>query len=425
MFVDKVKVKVEAGNGGNGAVSFRHEIYVDKGGPDGGDGGRGGDIILHASRNQNTLAAFRYQKLIKAENGQNGSKSNKHGRSGKDLNVDVPVGTVIVGQDGDELADLNIDGSSFILAHGGQGGFGNAHFKSSVRQAPRVAEKGEKGQCLECVFELRMIADVGLIGLPNAGKSSLLTSISNARPEVANYPFTTLVPHLGVVDVGGESILIADIPGLIEGASGGKGLGDEFLRHVSRCDILLHLIDANSNDIEKDYNTIRAELLAYDKKVAKKHEIVVLTKSDTLTQDIIDMQINLLKSVINKNTKIFIISSFSKKGLDELLFYVKKRIDRNKAKVQKAILDTPEIPVIKLPDAPDHFTVKRVESGFVVIGRKIERFANRTDFSNEHGVRRIRDICKKMGIMNELKKQKIEADDIIIFGSPKIGEIRY
>ncbi len=425
MFVDKVKVKVEAGNGGNGAVSFRHEIYVDKGGPDGGDGGRGGNIILQASRNQNTLAAFRYQKLIKAENGQNGSKSNKHGRSGKDLNVAVPVGTVVIGPEGEELADLKEDGFTFKLAEGGYGGFGNAHFTSSVRQAPRVAEVGEKGQKFDCLFELRMIADAGLIGLPNAGKSSLLTAISNARPEVANYPFTTLVPNLGVVDVGGESILLADIPGLIEGASDGKGLGDEFLRHVSRCDVLLHLIDTNSNDIVDDYKTIRSELAAYDPKIAKKPEIIVLTKADTLTQDIIDMQVQLLKPALKARTKVFVISSYSKQGLDKLLFAVKQIIDKNRTKKQKIIMDAPEIPVIKLPDALDHFKVKKIDSGFMVTGRKIERFAHRTDFTNEHGIRRIRDICKKMGILNELKKQKIEADDEIIFGSPMIGKIIY
>lgn len=425
MFVDKVKVKVEAGDGGGGAVSFRHEIYIDKGGPDGGDGGRGGNVILQSSRNQNTLAAFRYQKLIKAENGQDGSKSNKHGRSGKDLIVKVPVGTVIMGPEGEQLADLVADGLSFTLAHGGFGGFGNAHFVSSVRQAPRVAEKGEKGQKFESIFELRIIADVGLIGLPNAGKSSLLTAISNARPEVANYPFTTLVPHLGVVDVGGESILFADIPGLIEGASDGKGLGDEFLRHVSRCGVLLHLIDANSNDVVTDYKTIRAELVAYDTKIAKKPEIIVLTKADTLSEDIIDMQLQLLKTTIKARAKVFVISSYAKQGLDKLLFSVKQIIDKSKAKQQKIIEASPEIPIIKLPDSADHFKVKKTDAGFVVIGRKIDRFANRTNFDNEHGVRRIRDICKKMGILNELKKQKIEAEDSIIFGEPKIGEIKY
>ena len=284
MFVDKVKVSVQAGNGGNGIVSFRHEIYVDKGGPDGGDGGDGGDVIVEASNNQNTLAAYRYKKLIKAKDGQSGSKARKHGRSAEDLIVPVPVGTMILDQEGSMVADLTVDKQTFVLAKGGKGGFGNAHFTSSTRQAPRIAEKGERGIKGEFIFELKVLADVGLIGLPNAGKSSLLASISNARPEIADYPFTTLIPHLGVVDVAGQSILFADIPGLIEGASLGKGLGDEFLRHVSRCSVLVHLIDVNSNDIAKDYKSIRQELADYSKEIAKKPEVVALTKIETLTK---------------------------------------------------------------------------------------------------------------------------------------------
>src|SRR3990167_7782581 len=231
MFVDKTSVTVQAGDGGNGAVSFRHEKFVDKGGPDGGDGGKGGDIIFEASRNQDTLSAFRYQRLLKAEFGQPGSKRRKHGRSAKDLLVQVPIGTSVY-KDEELIADLTKDEEQVVIARGGKGGFGNAHFVSSTRQAPRVAEKGEKGEKLELTLELKMIADVGLVGLPNAGKSTLLASISHAHPAIADYPFTTLSPNLGVVDIDKKtSILIADIPGLIEGASEGKGLGDEFLRH--------------------------------------------------------------------------------------------------------------------------------------------------------------------------------------------------
>jgi GTPase len=244
-FIDKVLVSVAAGNGGNGVVSFRHEKFIDKGGPDGGDGGKGGDVVFVASRNQNTLAAFRYQKEIKADHGNAGSKRKKHGRSAKDLLVALPVGTVASTADGTVVADLVEDGQRVIVAHGGRGGFGNAHFISSRRQAPKFAEKGDVGDAMDLTLELKMIADVGLVGLPNAGKSTLLSKISNARPEIANYPFTTLTPNLGVVDIdAGNSVLVADIPGLIEGAADGKGLGHDFLRHVERTAVILHLIDA-------------------------------------------------------------------------------------------------------------------------------------------------------------------------------------
>ncbi|HET7630365.1 MAG TPA: GTPase ObgE, partial [Candidatus Saccharimonadales bacterium] len=283
MFVDKVQVIIKAGDGGNGIVSFRHEKFIDKGGPDGGDGGSGGDVIFVASRNQNTLAAFRYQKLIKAEPGQTGGKRRKRGKSGKDLEVKVPVGTVVTDARGETLADLTADGQQAVVAIGGKGGFGNAHFVSSTRQAPRVAEKGEKGEEINAVLELKMIADVGLVGLPNAGKSTLLATISNARPEIANYPFTTLIPNLGVVDIDKQtSVLFADIPGLIEGASQGKGLGDEFLRHVERTAVLVHLIDAYQEDIVKAYKTIQAELKAYKVDLSKRPQIVVLTKVEGL-----------------------------------------------------------------------------------------------------------------------------------------------
>lgn len=234
-FIDKASVTILAGDGGNGRLSFRREKFVDRGGPDGGDGGDGGSVVFVASRNQNTLAAFRYEKELHAKPGEAGSSRRKHGRSADDLRVAVPVGTVVVDEAGQLLADLAVDGQEAVLAKGGKGGFGNAHFVSSTRQAPRIVEKGEKGEQKYLQLELKMIADVGLVGLPNAGKSTLLSVISNARPEIADYPFTTLVPNLGVVDVeGGQGLLFADIPGLIEGAAEGKGLGDEFLRHVER-----------------------------------------------------------------------------------------------------------------------------------------------------------------------------------------------
>ena len=241
MFVDTAKVLVQAGDGGNGAVSFRHEIYVDKGGPDGGDGGKGGDVVFIASLDSNTLVDFRFKPELRAQHGEAGGKRRKHGKSGGDLSVSVPVGTVVRLRD-EVITDLVTVGQKIIVARAGDGGFGNAHFKSSTRQAPRVAEKGEKGEMYELNLELKLIADIGLLGKPNAGKSTFLSVVSNAKPEIADYEFTTLSPHLGVADIDDGSLLIADIPGIIEGAAAGKGLGHEFLRHVERTGALLHLI---------------------------------------------------------------------------------------------------------------------------------------------------------------------------------------
>lgn len=288
MFVDTAKVKLQAGKGGNGAVSFRHEIYIPKGGPDGGDGGKGGNIIFRADKDTNTLLDFRYNPELKAENGKNGSGQRSAGRSGKDLIVEVPIGT-IVRHDGVVIADFVKDGEEKVIAKGGDGGFGNAHFKSSTRQTPMVAEVGEPGEEFEAALELKLLADVGLVGLPNAGKSTFLSVVSNARPEIANYPFTTLTPQLGVATVDKQDILIADIPGLIEGAADGKGLGHDFLRHVDRTAVLLHLVDVYNDDAGVAYRTIRRELERYGELKARP-EIVALTKCEGVDEELIEMQ---------------------------------------------------------------------------------------------------------------------------------------
>ena len=425
MFVDKVKVEIMAGRGGDGKVSFRHERAIAKGGPDGGNGGKGGDVILSASRNQNTLAAFRYKKLLKADDGQSGSDAKKQGRSAKDLLVEVPIGTVVLDENGQTIADLAEDNQQVIIAKGGKGGFGNAHFVSSTRQVPKVAEKGEAGEKLNFIFELRMVADVGLIGLPNAGKSSLLTAISNARPEIADYPFTTLIPHLGVVDVNNQAILVADIPGLIEGASQGKGLGDEFLRHVSRCSVLVHLIDINSNDIANDYQTIRNELKAYSPELAKKPEIIAITKIETLDDELLNMQLDSLKPLIKAKTCIMAISAYAKKGLSELLYEVQRLVVAQQKKQLKAKDQEPEIPVITLQAKPEDWVVTKDGDNFIVTGQKIESFAKRTNFDNDFGVMRIRDILKKLGILRQLQRDGINPGNKIIIGQPPIGEIDY
>lgn len=425
MFVDKATVMVKAGNGGNGIISFRHEKYIDKGGPDGGDGGKGGDVIFEASRNENTLADFRFQKERRAEDGQPGGKRRKHGRSAKDLIVKVPVGTVVTDNNGNILADLAEDGQKAIIAKGGDGGFGNAHFISSRRQAPRIAEKGEQGDELEANLELKMIADVGLVGLPNAGKSTLLSVVSNARPEIANYPFTTLIPNLGVVDVDGEaSILFADIPGLIEGAAEGKGLGDEFLRHVERTAVLLHLVDAYQEDVAEAYTTIQGELKAYSDKLANKPQIVVITKIEGLDEEIIKDQASKLEKVVPKGTPIMAISAQAKIGVQDLLRRLRKIVEEERAKKAAEEPEVDELPILTIEGQEDAWTVTKQEDGsFLVQGPKIERFASRTHFESEEGVMRLRDIMRKTGILHELVRQGINPGDRIVFGHN--GEMTY
>lgn len=420
MFVDTAKVLISAGKGGDGAISFRHEIYVAKGGPDGGNGGRGGNVVFEATQNLNTLIDFRYKPELKAEAGTNGSKRDRNGKSGENLVVKVPVGTIIK-KDGELIADLAENGQRAIVAKGGAGGFGNAHFKSSVRQAPRIAEKGEPGEAYEAELELKLLADVGLVGFPNAGKSTFLGVVSNARPEIADYAFTTLVPNLGVADVDDGSILIADIPGLIEGASEGKGLGDAFLRHVERTAVLMHMIDAYSNDVAKDYKTIREELVKYSPELAKRPEIIVLTKIEGLDQDIIEMQRDALSQV--SDSPIYAISSVAHIGLTEVLRELKNRVEAvRQAMSDKEVQAGDELPVIRLSakEERDHWQVEKVQDEdqtvFIVSGEKIERFAIRTRFENLEAVNRLRDIMNKMGISHELRRQGAESDSIIRIG---------
>ncbi len=426
MFVDKATVKVGAGDGGDGVVSFRHEKFVDRGGPDGGDGGNGGNVILEASRNQNTLVSFRYHKELSAEPGKPGFKQKMHGRSGKDLRILMPVGTVVMDAEGKLLADLATDGQQVIICEGGKGGFGNAHFISSRRQAPRIAEKGEKGQVRDLQLELKVIADVGIVGLPNAGKSTLLAAASNARPEIANYAFTTLVPNLGVVDLDSKtSLLLADVPGLIEGASLGKGLGDEFLRHVERTSVLIHMIDAYQDDVVATYQTIQKELKEYLVDLTKKPQVVVLNKIDGLDDDqVAEMQAE-LKKVLPRGTKQFAISAVSGLNVKPMLFEVKKLVDAQKVKQQIKEEKEATLPVLRLPDSMQSWKVEKVGKDLVVTGRKIERFAERTDFGNNHATERLRDIMRKMGIMHELRRQGASSERKIIIGKPIIGSIEY
>jgi len=420
MFVDTAKVFIQAGKGGDGVISWRHEIYVDKGGPDGGDGGKGGDIIFEATDNLNTLIDFRFKPELKAEPGQNGSKQKKRGRSGEDKIVKVPVGTLV--KRGDKvLADMTDHGQQVVIAMGGDGGFGNAHFKSSTRQAPRIAERGEMGDTFEAELELKLLADVGLVGFPNAGKSTFLSVVSNARPEIADYAFTTLTPNLGVADIDSSSLLIADIPGLMEGASEGKGLGDTFLRHVERTAVLLHLVDVYSDDIAAAYQTIRTELSQYSAELAERPEVVALTKCEGLDQDIIDMQVQAVQEVAGKKAKVFAVSSAAHQGIPELLRELVQVVQYTRS-ITSAIEDPDEddMPVITLSQAAiaDAWAIRYDEdtNTYVVSGDKIEKFARRTNFDGFENINRLRDIMRKLGISHELARRGATGESTIRIG---------
>ena len=429
MFCDTAKVSLKAGKGGDGAVSFRREIYINKGGPDGGNGGKGGSIIFVADKDTNTLIDFRFNPILTAEDGGNGSGTRSAGRSGKNLIVEVPIGTVVK-RDGRIIADLTHDREEAVIAKGGDGGFGNAHFKSSVRQTPIVAEVGEPGEELE----LKLLADVGLVGLPNAGKSTFLSIVSNAKPEIADYPFTTLTPNLGVATIDRHDILIADIPGLIEGAAEGRGLGHAFLRHVDRTAVLLHLVDVYNNDAGEAYRIIRNELDKYSD-LKDRPEIVALTKCEGVDNEIIEMQSQAIREV-NPNAYIYSISAVSKKGVDDLLRALWQDIKIAKEKKQEQENTTADIileddantkhqitqdnikgvPVISLSshELKNTWTVTRGDDGvFHVTGEKIEKFARRTDMGNYASVNRLRDILKKLGIRAELTNQGATQDSII------------
>lgn len=417
MFVDKATVKVKAGNGGNGVVSFRHEKYIDKGGPDGGDGGRGGSVIFVVSQNENTLASFRLRQELAAENGTPGFHRQQRGKNGNDLLVKVPAGTQVF-DDQELIADLTAEGQQAIIARGGDGGFGNAHFKSSTRQSPQVAEVGEKGEEKLLTLELKLLADVGLVGFPNAGKSTFLSVVSNAKPEIADYPFTTLSPILGVADIDNSSLLIADIPGLIEGASQGKGLGDEFLRHVERTAVLLHLIDIYDDDVAKSFKTINAELAAHSKSLASRPQIVALTKVEGLPQDAIEQKIAEIKKTAPAKTEVFAISSQAQIGVTELLRVLKKAAVDQRLSFAPEDTTNEDQPIITLTAEKQAMAwrVQKNDHTFTVTGSKIEKFAGRTNFDSEPGRRRLRDIMSKMGITHELERQGVQAGDVIVIG---------
>jgi GTP-binding protein len=405
MFWDTAEVETIAGRGGDGLLNFLHEKYRENGGPDGGDGGNGGSVWFESSASENTLHYFRNHRLLRAEDGERGKQRKQHGRSGEDLIIPVPVGTVVKNASDELLADLGEAGDRYQVARGGRGGFGNAHFLSSTRQAPDITELGEKGQRLDVHLELKLVADVGFIGLPNAGKSTLLAHISAAKPKIAAYAFTTTTPNLGVVEERGFHFVACDIPGLIEGASQGKGLGHEFLRHVERCRVLVHLVDGTSDNLDRDYKTIRAELEKFDTELSKKPEIVVINK--------IDMP-EAASAKLKKPRADARISAVSGEGVAELLGAIAEKLAKLpvpvKAESEPARRRyTPE-------SNPNLFLVEKKGSGYRVSGGKIEKFAQRLDLSQASSQRRIRDIMGKMGVTNELLRHGAKEGDTIILG---------
>ena len=316
-FLDQAKIYIKAGNGGSGSASFRREKFIEFGGPDGGDGGKGGSVIFIANKNLNTLIDFRYQQHFKAEKGQDGKGKRKTGKNGKDLILKVPVGTQIFEEDNNTLIiDLMKSEQKLNVANGGKGGLGNVRFKSSINRTPRKKTEGDKGENFWIWLQLKVIADIGIIGMPNSGKSSLLSVLTSAKPKIANYPFTTINPNLGVASYKNREITLADIPGLIEGAHEGIGLGDKFLRHIERCKSILHLIDITSNNLLENYSKVRKELFKYSNKLVKKREILVFNKIDMISKEEMNNKLDFFKKKINK--KVFLISALKHIGLKEI-----------------------------------------------------------------------------------------------------------
>lgn len=416
MFVDYAKITIKSGDGGNGARSFRREKYVAAGGPDGGDGGKGGDIIFRVDPDENTLINFRYNKKYKAENGENGRGSNCYGKSGKDLYIDVPIGTVVKdAKSGKVIADLSKQGEEKIILKGGRGGKGNSHFATSTRQAPNFSQEGEKGIELEVILELKLLADVGLIGYPNVGKSTILSMVTSATPKIADYEFTTIQPNLGVVkNEYGDSFVIADIPGIIEGASSGVGLGIQFLRHIERTRLLLHVIDISGfsgRDPVDDFYKINEELKKYSEKLSKRKQIIVANKSDVMKNE--DDYIRLEKLAKENNMEIYKISAATNKGLNTLF----NRVSEVLKELPKEELYEEEknTKVYTLNKDKEDFTVTKKDGMYVVEGEAIEKLLRRVNMEDNESLYYFQKCIKNLGVEERLKAMGIKEGDTVKF----------
>ncbi len=415
MFFDEAKIYVKGGDGGNGCVSFRREKYVPFGGPNGGDGGKGGDVYLVVNPHLNTLVAFKRQRHFKAQRGGHGRGKNQTGRSGQDLVIEVPPGTVVRdAKTGEFIADLTEPGQKVLVARGGRGGRGNAAFATPTNQAPRIAERGEPGQERWLHLELKLIADVGIVGVPNAGKSTLLAAVSAARPKIADYPFTTLEPNLGVVALDeATSFVMADIPGLIEGASRGAGLGHTFLRHIERTRLIVHLLDGASPNPLRDYETINEELALFDEKLAAKPQLVVLNKIDLPQAQAIWPAVK--EAIEARGKPILCISALTGQGVREMLGRVAEML---KALPRKEVT-LPEAKVLR-PREEEAFTIVREDGAWRVRGAKVERLAAMTNWDLDEAVQRFHRIMTRMGVTMALREAGVQIGDTVRIGKVEL-----
>ncbi|CDA28197.1 MULTISPECIES: GTPase ObgE [Eubacterium] len=420
MFADRAQIYIKSGKGGDGHVSFRRELYVPNGGPDGGDGGRGGDIIFEVDKGLNTLYEFRHNRNYKAQPGEDGGKKNKHGKNGEDLIIKVPEGTVIREvETGKVVADMSGDNQRVTVLNGGRGGKGNQHYATPTMQAPKYAQPGQQAMELNVILELKVIADVGLVGFPNVGKSTLLSRVTNAQPKIANYHFTTLNPNLGVVDLpGGKGFVIADIPGLIEGASEGVGLGHEFLRHIERTKVIIHMVDAASvegRDPIADIKAINAELEAYNPDLLNRPQVIAANKIDAIygeSNTIIDD----IKKEFEPEIKVYPISAVSGKGLKELLYHVREMLDEFDD--APTVFEQEYDPKQFFDNVEDPYTVEKIKDGLYSIeGPRIERMLGYTNLESEKGFVFFQNFMKENGILDELEALGItDGDTVKIYG---------
>ncbi len=412
-FLDEARIFVKAGDGGNGALSFRREKYVPFGGPDGGDGGRGASVFLHVNPNENTLLQFQHRRHFKAQRGGNGGGAKRHGPKGEDLVVDVPPGTVVTTDEG-LLADLVQPGEMLMVARGGRGGLGNVHFATSTNRAPRFAQKGEPGEERWLQLELKTLADVGLLGLPNAGKSSLLAAISAAHPKIADYPFTTLSPNLGVAEVSDLAIVVADIPGLIAGAHRGVGLGHQFLRHVERARLLVHVVDASAPDPLADYQTIRDELREYDEALAERTTLVALNKMDL--PEARARRAELMAALGGEGT-VYPVSALTGEGVAALLTAVAGAL------AELPLAQAPAeggLRVYRLAPEEETWTVERTADGYRVRGRPVERLMAMTDLNQEDVAAELQRRLSRMGVIQALERAGAGAGDTVRIGDTEL-----
>lgn len=413
MFTDYAKITVKSGDGGNGAVTFRREKYVASGGPDGGDGGRGGSIYFVVDKDSNTLIDFRFKKHFKAENGKNGSGNNCYGKKGEDLYIKVPIGTIIKdAETGKVVADLSKEGQKELILPGGRGGKGNTHFATSTRQAPRFAQDGEKGLEKELILELKSLADVGLIGFPNVGKSTFLSIVTSANPKIANYHFTTINPNLGVVKTDyDDSFVIADIPGIIEGASEGAGLGIQFLRHVERTRLLLHVIDVSGTEGRNpvdDFYKINEELKKYSEKLVNRKQIIVASKADIIQDETLYKELEKLAK--GKDLEIYKISSATGEGVRELLARVSQIL---KELPKEELIEIEDRVEYTLLDEKDEFEVIKENAEFIVKGKAVERLMGRVNIQDNESMYYFQKMLRELGIEEELKKKGIKEGDYV------------